>query len=356
MFKEQDVIDFASIRNASEKHRRTIGKVIIQIPCYNEAATLAVTLNDLPRRLPGVDVVEWLVVDDGSSDDTVEVAKANGVDHIVSHGHNLGLARAFETGIEAAIDAGADIIINTDADNQYCADDIPKLILPILNGADIVIGARPINDISHFSWHKKKLQNLGSLFIRLVSKTNIPDAPSGFRAISRSAAMQLNVFSDYTYTLETIIQAGQKGMYITSVEIRVNKDLRPSRLVSSLPSYIKRSVLTAFRIFITYRPFRFFAGIGGAVFLFGLLLGFRFLYFYMTGTGDGHIQSLILTSVLLLIGFQLCIVGVVADLISVNRKLLEKIDWRIKRLEKRGRCSNDDKLKTDSQKYERRQN
>lgn len=316
-----------------KRHSKTFNKVIIQIPCLNEAGTLSTTLADLPRELQGVGSVEWLIVDDGSTDDTVEVARSCGVDHIVSHTKNLGLARAFETGLEAAIKAGADVIINTDADNQYHAGDIPKLLEPIRDGADIVIGTRPIHDIQHFSWSKKVLQRLGSQFIRMVSSTDIPDAPSGFRAISRQAALRLNVFSEYTYTLETIIQAGQKNMAITSVDIRVNDDLRPSRLVSSIPSYIKRSVVTATRIFITYRPFRFFSVFGGIVFFAGTALGSRFLYFYANGAGDGHIQSLILTAVLLLIGFHLFIIGIVADLISVNRKLLEKIDGRVKRIE-----------------------
>ena len=328
-----NVVKFSDHGVDDENRELFVNKVIIQIPCLNEAKTLGITLSTLPRTLDGVNIVEWLVVDDGSTDETVEIARSLGVDHIVRHNKNLGLARAFETGIEAAVRAGADIIVNTDADNQYCADDIPKLIKPIMEGADIVIGSRPIEDMEHFSWLKKKLQKLGSQFIRTISNTDIPDAPSGFRAISKDAALRLNIFSEYTYTLETIIQAGQKNMTITSVDVRVNDDLRPSRLVSSLPSYIKRSVVTAARIFITYRPLRFFASAGAIVFFMGLMIGLRFVYFYISGNGDGHIQSLILTAILLLIGFQLIIIGIVADLISVNRKLLEKIDGRLKRLE-----------------------
>ena len=224
-------------------------KLIIQIPCYNEENTVGTTLAALPRHLPGIDTIEWLVIDDGSRDRTVEVAKDNGVDHIVQFPMNQGLAKAFMAGLEACVKAGADIIVNTDADNQYCADDIPKLIQPILLGkAEIVVGARPIWKTKHFSSTKKLLQQLGSAVVRLASKTNIPDAPSGFRAFSREAALRLNVFNNYTYTLETIIQAGQKGMAITSVPIRTNPVLRPSRLVKSTPTYVVRSLFTILRI------------------------------------------------------------------------------------------------------------
>lgn len=304
-------------------------KLIIQIPCFNEAATLAIALSALPRKVPGFDFVEWLVVDDGSTDDTVDVAIANGVDHIVRHTGNKGLARAFMTGIEACLNLGADVIVNTDADNQYQAADIPKLVSPILaHRAEIVVGARPITSIEHFSTVKKILQKLGSWAVRIASKTDIPDAPSGFRAMSRSAAQRLIVFNDYTYTLETIIQAGQKGISITSVPIQVNDDLRPSRLVKSIPSYIKRSVVTIVRIFVIYRPFRFFASIGMLFFLCGFLIGLRFLWHYMDGNGGGHVQSLILASVMLGMGFQTLLVAFVADLLAANRKLLEDIRFR----------------------------
>jgi len=309
-------------------------KLVIQIPCYNEEATLGVTLSALPRKISGVDAVEWLIIDDGSTDKTVEVARAHGVDHIVRLPRHQGLARAFIAGLEASLRAGADLIVNADADNQYCADDIPQLIAPILAGqADIVVGARPISEIEHFSPAKKLLQRLGSWVVRLASNTDIPDAPSGFRAMSRDAAMRLHVFNEYTYTLETIIQAGQKGMVVTSVPIRTNEDLRPSRLVTSIPNYIRRQILTLLRIFMTYRPFRFFAVPGIALFSLGMLIGLRFIYFYVTQRGAGHIQSLILAALLMGMGTFLAIVGLLADLISVNRQLLERVDWRVQRIE-----------------------
>ena len=309
-------------------------KLIIQIPCYNEEGSLEVTLAELPRELPGVDTVEWLIINDGSIDKTVEVAQAYGVDHIVNFEHNQGLAKAFMAGIEACLKANADIIVNTDADNQYCADDIPKLIEPILSGrAEIVVGARPIRQIKHFSPTKKVLQKLGSWVVRMASNTKILDAPSGFRAISREAALRLNVFSEYTYTLETIIQAGQKGMVITSVPIRTNGYLRPSRLVKSIPSYVKRSLLTILRIFMTYKPLRFFVVLGSIPFSLGSLLGIRWLILFLSGTPKAHVPSLILAAILILIGFQLWMFGLVADLMAVNRKMLEDIQLRLRRLE-----------------------
>jgi glycosyltransferase involved in cell wall biosynthesis len=313
-------------------------KVIIQIPCYNEEATLGLTVSELPRRLAGVDRVEWLIVNDGSRDRTIEVAKACGVDHIVNFQHNQGLAKAFMAGIEACLQAGADIIVNTDADNQYCAEDIPKLIQPILDGrAEIVVGARPIQDIKHFSPVKKFLQKLGSWAVRVASKTNIPDAPSGFRAISREAALRLNVFNEYTYTLETIIQAGQKGMAITYVPIKTNDYLRPSRLVKSIPVYVQRSLITIIRIFMTYRPLQFFMMLGSVPFSLGFLLCLRWLLLFLEIFGDNpakpRVPSLILAAILILIGVQLWIFGLVADLMSVNRKLLEDIQLRLRRNE-----------------------
>ena len=303
-------------------------KLIIQIPCYNEAATLGIALAALPREVPGFDKVEWLIIDDGCTDNTVEVALAHGVDHVVRHTRNQGLARGFMNGLQACLEHGADVIVNTDADNQYNADDSPALTRPILEGkADIVIGARPIAAIEHFSPIKKLLQKLGSWVVRVASKTSIPDAPSGFRAMSRSAARRLTVFSDYTYTLETIIQAGQKNMAITSVPIRVNGDLRPSRLVKSISSYIRRSIVTIIRVFVIYRPFRFFASIGMTLFGLGFLIGMRFVYKWLTTDNgyDGHVQSLILASSLMVIGFQTILIAFVADLLSANRKLLEEI-------------------------------
>jgi len=309
-------------------------KVIIQIPCYNEEETLPETLAALPRELPGVDQVEWLVVDDGSGDRTVDVAREHGVDHVVKLPRNRGLSRAFMAGIRACLEAGADIIVNTDADNQYRASDIPALVDPILNGeADLVVGARPISDIRHFSPLKRVLQRLGSWVTRILSGTEVSDAVSGFRAISRKAAMQLHVFNDYTYTVETLIQAGQKGLAVRSVPIRVNPEQRPSRLVRSTPRYVLRQATTMLRIFVTYRPFRFFAVLGTGVFLLGFLLGLRFLYFYFTASGSGHVQSVILAALLLGLGIFLFLVGLLADLVAVNRRLLEDLEARLQRME-----------------------
>jgi glycosyltransferase involved in cell wall biosynthesis len=309
-------------------------KLIIQIPCYNEEATLGVTLQALPRDLPGVDIVEWMIIDDGSTDRTVQVAESYGVDHVVRLPCHQGLARAFTAGVEACLRHRADVIVNTDADNQYMAEDIEYLIAPIIDEeSEIVVGARPISQIEHFSLIKKFLQRIGSFVVRRASRTSIPDAPCGFRAYSRNAAMQLHVFNEYTYTLETIIQAGQKNMAITWVPIRTNRDLRPSRLIRSIPWYISQSFGTICRIFMTYRPFRFFAVPGLAALLIGGLIGLRFSYLYLMGQGGGHIQSLILCALLIGTGFFLIVTGLIADLIAVNRKLLEKIDWRVQKLE-----------------------
>jgi glycosyltransferase involved in cell wall biosynthesis len=299
----------------------------------NEAATLGITLSALPKTVPGFDCVEVLVIDDGSTDATAEVARQFGVKHIVRHARNQGLAKAFMSGLDECLRLGANVVVNTDADNQYNANDIPLLVQPILeNRAELVIGARPIQAIRHFSPLKKLLQQLGSWVVRVVSKTDIPDAPSGFRALSRAAAQRLVVFNDYTYTLETIIQAGQKHMAITSVPIRVNGDLRPSRLVKSIPSYIKSSIATMIRIFVIYRPFRFFASIGAILFMSGFIIGLRFLYFFVSGSGVGHIQSLILASVLLGMGFQTLLVAFVADILSANRKLIEDVRFKLTKI------------------------
>ncbi len=317
-------------------------KLIIQIPCYNEEETLAIALADLPRQVPGIEQVEWLVINDGSSDRTVEVAKAHGVDHIVSFNYNRGLARAYMAGLEAAVRAGADIIVNTDADNQYCAADIPRLVEPILRGqADLVIGARPIDDIEHFSPIKKVLQHLGSYAVRVASGTDIPDAPSGFRAISREAALQLNVFNEYTYTLETIIQAGQRGMKVAWVPIRTNGYLRPSRLVKSISIYVRRSLFTILRIFMTYRPMRFFLLAGSLPIGLGGLLGIRWLYFFVSGAERTRLPSLILAAILILIGVQLWVFALAADLLSVNRKILEETQIRSRRADWLRRDDND---------------
>jgi glycosyltransferase involved in cell wall biosynthesis len=308
--------------------------LVIQIPCYNEADTLPLALAELPREMSGFGSVEWIVVDDGSTDETVAVAEKLGVDQVVRLPRNQGLARAFMAGIEAALARGADVIVNTDADNQYCAADIPRLITPILEGrAQIVVGERPIAELGHFSPLKKLLQRLGSALVRWLSGTDVRDAPSGFRAFSRDAAMQLHVFNEYTYTLETIIQAGRKGMSVASVPIRTNGPTRPSRLIQSMLGYLRRQIVTMVRIFMTYRPFHFFSVPGFVSFLLGLLISVRFLYFYFNGDGSGHLQSLILSALLMAAGMFLVIIGLVADLISVNRKLLEDVDGRLKRIE-----------------------
>lgn len=306
-------------------------KLVIQIPCYNEEGSLPVTLRDLPSKIDGIDEIEVLVINDGSTDRTVDIARENGVKNFVDMPHNSGLAKAFLAGINKSLEIGADIIVNTDADNQYCARDIEKLVKPILDGeADIVIGSRPVSQIEHFSLLKKVLQKLGSSVMRLISSTNVQDAPSGFRAFSRNAALQLNIFDNYTYTLETIIQAKAKGLLIKSVPINVNPEMRKSRLFKNMFEYIKRSIFTMIRMFIIYRPFRFFAILASIFLLGGLAGGFRFLYFYMNGGGSGHIQSLILSAVLLITSVQIAVIAVVSELLSINRKLLEDIQKRVK--------------------------
>jgi glycosyltransferase involved in cell wall biosynthesis len=325
-----------SRRRGQHSPPRQPKKLIIQIPCLNEAETLPVTLADLPRQVPGYDIVEWLIVDDGSTDDTVEVAKAHGVDHIVSLGGRYGLAVAFMVGVETCLRLGADTIINTDADNQYRAEYIPDLVRPILEGrAQIVIGARPILETEDFSWLKRRLQRLGSWVVRAASKTDIPDAPSGFRAIQRDAAMQLNVFTAYTYTLEMIVQAGRKRIPITWVPIRTNPPMRPSRLISSVPRYIGLSVLTILRIFITYKPARFFGILGLIALVPGLISIARFFVLFWLGQGEGHVQSLVLGASLVGLSALLLMAGVIADLVATNRRLLEDIRVRMLRQEAR---------------------
>jgi len=309
-------------------------KLIIQIPCYNEEESLPITLSALPIKIPGIDVIETLVIDDGSEDRTAEVAKQYGVKHIVSFSRNRGLARGFMAGLQKAIAEGADIIVNTDADNQYHGQDIEDLVRPILEKkAEMVIGTRPVMSTQHFSIIKKYLQFLGSFVVRVVSRTKVQDAPSGFRAFSREAAMQLRVFSAYTYTLETLIQAGHKGISVMCVPVRTNKDLRSSRLVSSLTSYVWKSMLIICRIFVVYRPFRFFLTLGAVVFCMGFLIASRYLWIYIHGQGGAHIQSLILASLLMMLGYLTTMIGVLADLIAVNRKLLEEICFRFYRVE-----------------------
>lgn len=309
-------------------------KLIIQIPCYNEAETLEIALNDLPKKLDGIDEIEYLIIDDGCTDNTVEVARSWGVHHVVSFTKNKGLAKGFMAGIDACLRGGADIIVNTDADNQYCADDIDKLIRPILEKkADIVIGERPIDETEHFSWLKKKLQHFGSWVVRKASNTDIPDAPSGFRAFSREAAMKINVINDYTYTLETIVQAGRNRMAIMSVPIRTNPELRQSRLFHSMFGYIKKSVLTIFRALMMYKPLYCFTLVAMVPSVVGLGIGIRFMAYYFTGRGSGHTQSLMLACTLLIIGFMTFVIGMLADVISANRKILEDVQCRVKRME-----------------------
>ena len=306
-------------------------KLVIQIPCFNEEASLPVTLKALPEHIEGIDEIEVLVIDDGSTDGTVEAAKNAGVSNIISMGANKGLAKAFVAGINKALDMEADIIVNTDADNQYKAEFIEQLIKPIIeNKADIVIGTRPVDKIEHFSPLKKFLQKLGSAVMRFVSSSNVQDAPSGFRAFSRNAALQLNVFDKYTYTLETIMQARAKGLVIECVEVEVNPEMRKSRLFRSMFQYIRRSIFTMLRMFIIYRPFRFFIVFGLLFLSAGLILGLRYLYYYCTGDGAGHIQSLILSAVLLIFGIQISLIAVLSELLSINRKLLEDIQFRVK--------------------------
>ena len=309
-------------------------KLIIQIPCFNEAEALPVTLAALPRSVPGCDRVEWLVIDDGSSDDTAEVARHLGVDHVLRFPANRGLASAFMAGLEHCIALGADIIVNTDADNQYDARDIETVVNPIIAGtAEFVIGARPIESTQHFSWLKRRLQALGSRVVRLASRTDVADAPSGFRAMTRDVALRLNVFNSYTYTLETIIQAGRSNIRVVSVPVRTNPDLRPSRLVKSVGSYVVRSLGIIVRIFATYRPMLFFWLLGGAFTLAGLVSGIRFLVYVAIGQSNGHVQSVVFTAMCVTVGFLLFMLGFLADLMATNRRLLERIEWRIRRIE-----------------------
>jgi glycosyltransferase involved in cell wall biosynthesis len=307
-------------------------KLIIQIPCFNEESIILETLKDLPKKIQGVTCIEYLIIDDGSNDKTVDVAKKFGVKHIVQHNYNQGLAKAFMSGIHYSIKNGADIIVNTDADNQYKACFIKDLVKPIIeNNADIVIGTRPISKIKHFSFIKKCLQKFGSFFVRVLSNTDVQDAPSGFRAFSRSAAEELIVFNEYTYTLETIIQAGHKNIKIVSCPIDINGETRPSKLVKNIFSYVKKSAITMIRIYVIYKPFRFFIYLALFFLFFGLIICFRFLYLFIIGEGAGHIQSLQLGTLLILIGFINVLFAFMSDLIAANRKLLEEIRNKINR-------------------------
>jgi len=309
-------------------------KLIVQIPCFNEENTLAETVADIPRDIDGIDVVEVLIIDDGSTDRTIEVAGECGVDHIVVNTANQGLARTFSKGIDACLKHGADIIVNTDGDNQYAGKDIPKLVAPILDGkADLVIGDRSPHKSMEFSWLKRKLQYLGSWVVRRLSGAWVPDAVSGFRAFSREAALRLTVLSAFSYTIETVIQAGRKNMVVASVPIDTNPKTRESRLARSIPDFIQRSVVTMVRVYTMYKPLRVFLLVGSLLVFLGLIPIIRFVYYYLSSGGDGHIQSLILGSLLVSSGFGVLVVAVIADLISFNRQLVEMTLERVKKIE-----------------------
>jgi glycosyltransferase involved in cell wall biosynthesis len=306
-------------------------KLIIQIPCLNEAETLDGAVQDLPQKLPGVDAIEILVIDDGSSDGTAGVAQALGVHHIVKHGANMGLAQAFKTGLDACLRLGADIIVNTDADNQYQGADIAKLVEPIVAGeADMVVGDRGVGSLPNFSYLKQRLQTLGSWVIGAVSGIATPDATSGFRAMSRQTALNTFVLSGYSYTLETLIQAGARRCRVKFVPIGINPQTRPSRLMRSMWQYIRISAVAIVRTFALYRPLRMFSAAGGLLILLGMIPGVRFLYFYFFVDPVGHIQSLILSAIMLIVGFQIMLIGLLADLIASNRKMLEEVVLRLR--------------------------
>lgn len=309
-------------------------KLIIQIPCYNEAETLEIALNHLPKHIDGIDEIEYLIINDGSKDNTVEVAKNWGVNYIVNFKKNKGLARGFMAGLDACLRNGADIIVNTDADDQYCGDDIETIVRPILEGkSDIVIGARPIDQTEHFSWLKKKLQHLGSWVVRKASNTDIPDAPSGFRAYSREAAMQMNVINEYTYTLETIVQAGRNKIPMESVAIHTNAELRPSRLFHSMLGYVKKSMLTIIRAYVQYKPLKFFMTFGGIMLILGIIPAVRYMVYAITGNTAGHIQSLLFGAVFIIAAFNCFTIGILADTVSANRKLLEDVQKRVRKID-----------------------
>ena len=309
-------------------------KLIIQIPCYNEEHTLAETVADLPRTLPGIDAIEFLVIDDGSSDRTIAVAEAAGVDHILVNAANLGLARSFARGVNFALGAGADIIVNTDGDNQYCGHDIGKLVQPIVDGgADIVVGDRQTATIDHFSPSKRLLQSTGSTVVRGFSGVQIPDAVSGFRAFSRDAAMRLNIVSTFSYTIEMLIQAGHKGMSVKSVPIRTNSKTRESRLFKSIPNFIRKSGMTTLLMYAMYQPLRIFSVIGAIIAVIGSIPLIRFLYYYLFEDGAGKIQSLVIGSALLTAGTITFVIGLLADLVGRNRQLIELTLERVQKLE-----------------------
>jgi glycosyltransferase involved in cell wall biosynthesis len=309
-------------------------KLIIQIPCFNEEATLPATLADLPKKIPGIDEIDILIINDGSTDATLKIARQHGVDHIIEFSKNQGLAFAFQTGLDACLKLGADLIVNTDADNQYCGADIPKLVGPILEGkADLVVGTRDIGAIDHFTSTKKWLQRIGSWVVRRASGSLIRDTTSGFRAFNREAALRMIVHSKFSYTLETLVHAGAGPLSVEQVPVRVNEKLRESRLAGSTWVYLKKSTATLLRIYSMINPLRVFLLIGGTVFGLGFLLGVRYLYYYIVATASGHIQSLILAAILMLVGFQTMVIGLVADLIGANRRLSEDILYRLRRIE-----------------------
>lgn len=309
-------------------------KLIVQIPCFNEEKTLPQTIRDIPRKINGISEVEILVIDDGSTDNTIEVARKNGVDHIVKHTSNKGLAKTFSTGMDACLRLGADIIVNTDGDNQYKGEDIPKLIKPVLNQeADMVVGDRQTDEISHFSPVKKKMQKIGSFVVRQLSETSTRDTVSGFRAFSRETALQLNIVSSFSYTIETVIQAGKKHLTVASVPVGTNPKNRKSRLFKSIPNFLERSITTMIRIYTMYQPLRTFFYIGSCFIVGGMIPSIRFVYFYLTGASTGHVQSLILAAILFIIGFQIYLIGLLADVLGFNRKLIEETLLRVKRIE-----------------------
>lgn len=345
-----------AVREAPSRRAGDAVKLIIQIPCYNEEETLPETLADLPDSVPGVDEIEVLVINDGSVDSTVQVAREHGVHHVLDLGHNRGLAYAWSAGLDAALRAGADVIVNTDGDNQYSGADIEKLVRPILRGeCDIVIGCRPIEEIEHFSWLKKRLQRFGSWVVSKFAGACVSDATSGFRAYSREAAFMLNVASQYTYSVETIIRAARKGIRIVGVPIRVNRKLRESRLMSSMSHYMWRQAGTIFRVFTMVKPLRVFLLAASILLLGGLAGCARFLYFYFTtkgmgaGRGAGHIQSLLLSAALVIVAFVVGMIGLAADMISRNRELIEDSLYRLKKLEIEGGAAFPARDKEDSQ-------
>lgn len=309
-------------------------KLIIQIPCFNEAATLPPTLRDLPRSLPGIDVIEYLVIDDGSRDETAAVARANGVHHVVQFERNRGLAAAFRAGVEESLRQGADIIVNTDADNQYQASDIATIVAPIVaHRAEMVVGDRGVGELPHFSYIKRRLQVFGSWVIGRAAELRTPDATSGFRAMTREVALRMIVLSDYSYTLESLIHAGSRKTAVDSVRIGINPQTRPSRLMKSIPHYIRKSGVTILRAYTMYRPLRVFMTVGVLLILAGCIPGIRFLWFFFTGDKIGHVQSLILAAILIIVGFQILLIGLLADLIANNRKMLEETLYRVRKLE-----------------------